>query len=662
MSNLSNQYISSSFQSVMNVGTTNGASLTTDLQKITDGNGVSSALSLSTTQAAIAGTLTISGSILPDQSGSYDLGSSAKPFRHVYAGSGSYYLNGNRVMGLSDSNNLQLIAPNNEQQIVLNNNMVFAAANTGSMYGGAQLTYMGNGVSGSTNHVYDGQYHFFNTNGQLSYSNVLNPGTHPSGSYDNGGFDISYNLYKAGTFRLVDNTNPNYNGSPQVYYETYGNNPENPQTQFVWENSLLTALGSPMYMDISGSFNLTVDDTVHHAPGVNLGYENGNYAQYPTINAYVNPNYYTGGTYAGFNVVNVNNGLGISVASTNYYNEGSDLADVIFAGNNNVSGSTTLLYAPQNNANVNFTKDNNIFAGTLNVTNSLGTSLPVTSSVGNLAHHNVSAMVYPRLIVTGNTSLSQHSAQLFISDQVGETQIYHGNISMIDAEGGGASIGTVGGQPTVSVDGFGSYVESDDTSPSTSNYDGIGLTANAANSQSLTTTGPTLYMVNSNTGVYPILAGQTTDNFTNGAVTWYVPNAAQQGFVVAQLPGSQTIPNGADTIVEYTAEIDTNSWWNSGSHQFEPNVAGYYEINAFVDWAPNSSTTLQQNVQIRKNDSGLTITQSPITSLDNQTQFTSTIVYLNGNGDYVNVSAYTSATTSQNINGGNGSYITIKLL
>jgi len=140
-------------------------------------------------------------------------------------------------------------------------------------------------------------------------------------------------------------------------------------------------------------------------------------------------------------------------------------------------------------------------------------------------------------------------------------------------------------------------------------------------------------------------------------------SATSNGFVVANLGGDQIITIGSDQILQFVSEIDTNSWWDNSTHKFLPNVAGYYEITAYVDWDPgNVGTTSQTNIQIRKNDNAITITQNPITSFDNQTQSTSIIMYLDGVSDYVNLTAYTSNSPSQTINYGAGTTLTIKLL
>ena len=69
------------------------------------GSGVLNQLAYWSSQSGLTGsnsltfdgtTLTISGSLVPAVSGAYDLGSTSKPFRHIYVGSGSIYLVNNQ--------------------------------------------------------------------------------------------------------------------------------------------------------------------------------------------------------------------------------------------------------------------------------------------------------------------------------------------------------------------------------------------------------------------------------------------------------------------------------------------------------------------------------------------------------------------------------------
>jgi len=63
-------------------------------------------MKLHTTQ--ISGSVTISGSIIPQSNLAFDLGSAANNWRHLYVGSGSIYMGGNKILGLNTDGSIQL--------------------------------------------------------------------------------------------------------------------------------------------------------------------------------------------------------------------------------------------------------------------------------------------------------------------------------------------------------------------------------------------------------------------------------------------------------------------------------------------------------------------------------------------------------------------------
>jgi hypothetical protein len=137
---------------------------------------------------------------------------------------------------------------------------------------------------------------------------------------------------------------------------------------------------------------------------------------------------------------------------------------------------------------------------------------------------------------------------------------------------------------------------------------------------------------------------------------------ARANICQAKLTTTQTILNNTDTIVEYTDDIDPNNWWNSSTYQFQPNIAGYYLINACVWWAAGASNLANQtNLQIRKNGSGASITQNPIFSQTGNSQSITRLFQLNGSSDYLDVTVYTGNTTSQDIQASGGSVFTATL-
>lgn len=125
---------------------------------------------------------------------------------------------------------------------------------------------------------------------------------------------------------------------------------------------------------------------------------------------------------------------------------------------------------------------------------------------------------------------------------------------------------------------------------------------------------------------------------------------------------SQTIPNGADTVVTFIDEFDPQNWFSS--NKFQPNIAGYYNIQVAVWWDAGSVTNNQSNIQIRKNGTTqVAIQQTQIVTGAGYGQEIDIIVYFNGTTDYIEVTAFTGNTTSQNINGASsGTWITAALI
>jgi hypothetical protein len=125
---------------------------------------------------------------------------------------------------------------------------------------------------------------------------------------------------------------------------------------------------------------------------------------------------------------------------------------------------------------------------------------------------------------------------------------------------------------------------------------------------------------------------------------------------------AQTVTNGSDAVVTLIDDFDPQGWF--ASNKFQPTIAGYYNIDVSVWWDAGAVTNNQTNIQLRKNGTTqLAIDQAQIVTGAGYGQTLSTIVYFNGSTDYVEVTAFTGNTTSQNINGAaGGTYIVANLI
>ena len=174
MSNLSNQYISASYQSVLNVGTGSGDFISSTLKPITDGYGTQVPLKLSTLGVELSGSISLTGSlvssIIPAVSNSVDLGSPTKPFRHIYAGSGSIYLDGNSILSLDTPGTDTVLASPPSGTVQLVNDIVFSSQEGLGYEGAPGFTIVGGGTNFQSQTRYSGDtisYHtgsYFTTN------------------------------------------------------------------------------------------------------------------------------------------------------------------------------------------------------------------------------------------------------------------------------------------------------------------------------------------------------------------------------------------------------------------------------------------------------------------------------------------------------------------
>ena len=154
---------------------------------------------------------------------------------------------------------------------------------------------------------------------------------------------------------------------------------------------------------------------------------------------------------------------------------------------------------------------------------------------------------------------------------------------------------------------------------------------------------------------------------TSGSVTLSAPDVA--GSVVVTLPSAsgtmavngpafsayssaaQSIPNAVSTKLTYdTEEFDTNN--NFASSRFTPTVAGYYQINAVYS-SLNSTSARVTLVSIFKNGSEFK-RGTRINTTDNSGINVSSIIYLNGSTDYVEIYAFQSSGVALNTEPGAG--------
>lgn len=141
-------------------------------------------------------------------------------------------------------------------------------------------------------------------------------------------------------------------------------------------------------------------------------------------------------------------------------------------------------------------------------------------------------------------------------------------------------------------------------------------------------------------------AGATTQNIltidANGKVL--LPQSSGPAFLAA---GSNTslAANATQTTVTYTSEsFDTANCFNPVTGIFQPNVAGYYQINGSVNWG-GTTTANGKAVQLIGGSVG-TFSETSFSTTDSgpyEYCALSGLIYLNGTTDTVKMQAYLNA-------------------
>lgn len=108
---------------------------------------------------------------------------------------------------------------------------------------------------------------------------------------------------------------------------------------------------------------------------------------------------------------------------------------------------------------------------------------------------------------------------------------------------------------------------------------------------------------------------------------------------------NQSVSNNTYTKVQFQAkEFDTASAFDATTnYRFQPTVAGYYQINCSVAFA---GTVTYGQTSIYKNGASYKTCWSQQSS-NNYGQTLSSIIYLNGSTDYIEIYGYMAASTAR---------------
>ena len=119
-------------------------------------------------------------------------------------------------------------------------------------------------------------------------------------------------------------------------------------------------------------------------------------------------------------------------------------------------------------------------------------------------------------------------------------------------------------------------------------------------------------------------------------------------------PSAQSISSATYTKVLCATESwDTaNCYDNATNYRFTPNVAGYYQVNAAVSYT-GAGATGECIVLVRKNGSDYAY-GTDLISTATYISILSSLIYMNGSTDYIELYCYQSSGLSKTLNGSFG--------
>jgi hypothetical protein len=163
----------------------------------------------------------------------------------------------------------------------------------------------------------------------------------------------------------------------------------------------------------------------------------------------------------------------------------------------------------------------------------------------------------------------------------------------------------------------------------------------------------------STSGIYANGTLEVTGGITGslqGTATFATDHATKVStlFVQGYLTGNQSIPNNADTVINFERQYDPNLWLDLGTRRFTPTVAGYYSVSIGA-WLENpASPTNQVNVQVRKSTGGgptgtVMILQQPLNNGTGISLAGTRIFYMDGGTDYLDFTIFQGSGGAKNL-------------
>ena len=148
-----------------------------------------------------------------------------------------------------------------------------------------------------------------------------------------------------------------------------------------------------------------------------------------------------------------------------------------------------------------------------------------------------------------------------------------------------------------------------------------------------------------------------TSQGSGSTVQWATPAVTGGNMFIAKMNSGYITSNNTDGEIVFQNEVyDPDSRYNNSNGRFTPNVAGYYFIDASLQFSTNSANNnFESTIWKNGTEQFKNTMRNPASNSDIHCKVTG-IVSVNGSSDYISIAAWQNSGGNITINPGNGSY------
>jgi len=109
-----------------------------------------------------------------------------------------------------------------------------------------------------------------------------------------------------------------------------------------------------------------------------------------------------------------------------------------------------------------------------------------------------------------------------------------------------------------------------------------------------------------------------------------------------KLSGNQVVTEGTEEILEFnTEQFDKQSWFNTSTYKYTPQIAGIYHVNLQLFWSSTDGHAIKMRARIYKNTE---LWAEDYAGVDDvygyHSHNVSALIEMNGSSDYIKFQAY----------------------